>query len=109
MSNSDFSAMIRKLSSNKKSAQNEIDGDIFFSDPEYSVNEPIDVVTEMDFKHAMNVLSEFMEMEKDFTSYLRDTNNWEIYGEDNNGQVKSLPFESQFLEQDCWSGELEDE
>jgi hypothetical protein len=109
MSNSEFSAIIRKLSSNKKSAQTNMDEDIFFSDPEYSVNEPIDVVTEMDFKHAMSVLSEFMEMEKDFTNYLRDTNNWEIYGEDNDGQIKSLPFEKESLDQDCCSGELEDE
>jgi hypothetical protein len=43
------------------------------------------VVTEADFKYAMNVLSEFAEMEKGFVEYLRDDKNWMHVGEDDDG------------------------
>ena len=43
------------------------------------------VVTESDYKYAMSVLGEFMEMEKGFVDYLRDDKNWMHVGEDELG------------------------
>ena len=43
------------------------------------------VVTEGDYSYAMNVLSEFVEMEKGFIDYLRDTKTWVHEGQDENG------------------------
>jgi len=57
------------------------------------------VVTEMDYKHAMDVLSDFMEMESDFVAYLRDYDNWELEGEDDNGSLRTEAFVKS--EEDC--------
>lgn len=50
------------------------------------------VVTETDSKHAMSVLRDFVDMEPDFTSFLRDYDNWEIEGEDKSGNIVSVDF-----------------
>jgi hypothetical protein len=43
-----------------------------------------------------------MEMEKPFCKMLRDSKNWEIVGEDEDGQEKSLPYdETKSLEEEC--------
>ena len=106
-----FNARLRKLTGGKgkKSDASFNEDDMFFAEPEFNISTPIDVVTEADFKHAMDVLSDFMEMEKDFVSYLRDPNSWEIVGEDEHGQVKSLPFEIKSLEQECCGQEVIDD
>lgn len=71
ISDSDFADRLRKLrGSNKKGA-----------DSGY-MNE---VVTEEDFKHAMGVMRDFIEMEPQFIGYLNDDDNWEHEGEDENG------------------------
>lgn len=109
-SNAQFNARLRKLTRGKKSAAGQFDeDDIFFAEPEFNVSDPVDVVTQADFKHAMSVLDDFMQMEKDFVSYLRDPENWEIVGEDQYGKVKSLPFEAKTLEQECCGHEVIDD
>jgi hypothetical protein len=57
------------------------------------------VVTEMDYKHAMDVLADFMEMEKDFVAYLRDHENWEMEGENEKGELMTDIFVKS--EEDC--------
>jgi hypothetical protein len=60
------------------------------------------VVTEDDMMHAMTVLSDFMEMEPEFAKLLRDNNNWEVHGDDDNGSqvVVSITIQKS-LEEEC--------
>jgi len=78
----------------KKSA--EYENDIFFYeyvDPEIKSDNP--VVTESDFKNAMEVLSDFCAMEQNFVKFIQDDNNWEIEGDDEQtGQKVAIPFDS---------------
>lgn len=60
------------------------------------------VVTEEDMRHAMSVLRDFMVMEPDFTEYLRDDNNWDHEGEDENGNW--MPHERMNEDKDCGCG-----
>lgn len=86
-----------------------IEDDVFFGDFYYEIkSEENQVVTETDVTHAMKVLAEFAEMEKSFVDYLRDENNWEIVGEDESGNQKSMPFEG-VSSKDCCGGELIDD
>ena len=50
------------------------------------------VVTDADFKHASGVLRDFVDMESDFVSYLREYENWELEGEDEVGGLVSVDF-----------------
>tara|TARA_B110001454_G_scaffold183160_1_gene178183 strand:+ start:146 stop:802 length:657 start_codon:yes stop_codon:yes gene_type:complete len=50
------------------------------------------VVTDADFKHASGVLRDFVDMEPDFVSYIRNFENWEIEGEDEGGGLVSVDF-----------------
>ena len=50
------------------------------------------VVTQEDMKHAMNVLRDFVEMEPEFATYLRDDSNWEHVGTEADG-VPDMPHE----------------
>ena len=60
------------------------------------------VVTESDIFHAIKVLSEFCEMEKDFTYFIRDDKNWQIEGEDEYGKkVFSQILKTSSLEDEC--------
>jgi len=45
------------------------------------------VVTQDDIKHAFLVLRDFVDMEPEFCKVLRDDENWEIEGEDDDGQT----------------------
>lgn len=70
--------------------------DVFFSDEWYTKGaKPYDesenyVVTVKDIDHAIMVLVDFNEMEQDFCSFLRNSDNWEIEGENDYGDfVKS--------------------
>jgi hypothetical protein len=47
------------------------------------------VVTSGDVEYAMKVLSEFCEMEKSFTDWLRNESNWEYVGENSEGKIMS--------------------
>lgn len=55
------------------------------------------IVTPGDQKYAITVLKEFMDMEQDFVKYLRDDNNWEIDGEDDNG----MPMKAAYIAEKC--------
>jgi hypothetical protein len=86
----------------KKDAFFEEDFDYFYSEidhPEFNDGNP--VVTEEDMVHAMKVLSDFCEMEKGFDDFLRDEENWDIEGEDMNGNTKSFPFTSINRKSEC--------
>lgn len=81
------------------------ENDIFFhefEDHEIKGLEAQDVVTENDMTHAMGVLDDFIQMEKEFISYLRDDENWQIEGEDDMGKkVYSSIVRSKSLEDEC--------
>jgi len=89
--------MARRFKKNKKSIFDHQVDDMFYGDfierkeleTDFDYNQ---VVTETDFKHAMSVLSDFMDMEPDFVSYIRDYENWEIVGDDENGDEISATF-----------------
>lgn len=89
--------MSRRFKKNKKSLFDTVEQDLFYGDflkrkeldADFDYNQ---VVTETDFKHAMTVLADFVEMESDFISYLRDHDNWEIVGEDEGGNEVSEMF-----------------
>jgi hypothetical protein len=95
----------RAAKPNKKDGFPEDVFDYFYSDIDHpETNDGNPVVTEEDVIYAMKVLSEFCEMEKGFADFLRNEQNWEIEGEDENGNVKSLPFSSvnrKSLEDEC--------
>jgi hypothetical protein len=76
--------------------------DIFFSDFKgWDMYEPEDVVTESDFRHAMEVLSDFAEMEEKFIKYITDPSSWEMEGEDEEGQTKTMPFPEDWISEKC--------
>ena len=52
------------------------------------------VVTNEDEKHAILVMRDFSDMEPNFCKVISEDSNWEIVGEDNNGETKSLPYTS---------------
>lgn len=88
-----------------KSAEQMFESDVFFSDFNgYDAKSVQDVVTESDMTHAMTVLSEFMTMEEKFVSYLRDSDNWEIVGNDADGNEVAAPFiKRKSLDDECCS------
>lgn len=105
-SNSEFARRLNKPISppklaGKKSAEWS-DEEVFFHDFQPAVKGlPMPVVTDEDFQHAMKVLTEFVDMEKEFTNYLRGEENWEVVGEDESGQVKRLPFDPSTKDDCC--------
>lgn len=72
-----------------------------YVDPDIKSDNP--VVTEGDIQNAMNVLSEFCAMEKEFTKFLQNDENWEIEGEDETSGVKvAIPYDSTLeIKADC--------
>jgi len=79
-----------------------LEEDVFFHDFENEDFQFKSVVTENDVMHAIEVLRDFLEMEDSFCKMLRDDKNWEISGEDENGQEKSMPYENtKSLEEEC--------
>lgn len=80
-SDADFSKRVRKMAgNNKKSLIQETE---IYEDS---------VVTNEDEKHATVVMRDFSEMEETFCKVLSDDSNWEIEGEDDSGEIKSLPY-----------------
>lgn len=108
-SNRQFASRLRKLNGSNKKAADETYDDVFFSDVPFEDYQYSDVVTNADFKHAMEVLMDFVEMEQDFVKYIRDSENWEIVGTDIFGESKSLPFEQRSFESECCGSELIDD
>ena len=91
-SDADWGKRMRKRFKKRKKGFDEAwdEDDVFFGDfleskGLYTTIEYNPVVTTSDLKHASNVLADFVVMEKDFTSYLRDHSNWELVGEDDDG------------------------
>lgn len=83
-SDSQFDNRVRKLAGNsKKSLQQETE--------QYEDS----VVTNADEKHSVLVMRDFSEMEPDFCKTMSDDSNWEIEGEDEMGNVKSYPYDSE--------------
>ena len=83
-SDSEFDNRVRKLAGNsKKSLQQETE--------QYEDS----VVTIADEKHSVLVMRDFSEMEPDFCKTMSDDSNWEIEGEDEMGNVKSYPYDSE--------------
>lgn len=79
-----------------------LESDLFFHDFMQEEAEFKSVVTESDVMHAIDVLRDFLDMEKDFCKMLRDKDNWEIVGEDETGKEKSHPYEeTKSLEEEC--------
>jgi hypothetical protein len=80
-SEAEFSKRVRKMSgSKKKSLAEEVE--------QYEDS----VVTNADEKHAILVMRDFSDMEPNFCKVLSDDSSWEIEGEDNEGETKSLPY-----------------
>lgn len=80
-SDSDFSKRVRKITgSGKKTLLGEIE--------QYEDS----VVTNADEKHAILVMRDFADMEPNFCKVISDDNNWEIEGENETGETKSLPY-----------------
>lgn len=94
-SDADFGKrMVRRFAKKKKDA---LLDDFFVSDyldikQEHGFTGYNPVVTDMDYKHAFSVLSDFVEMEPDFASFLRDPDNWEIEGEADDGSLVTKEF-----------------
>jgi hypothetical protein len=83
-SDSDFDKRVRKLAGdNKKSLQQEVE--------QYEDS----VVTNADEKHSDLVMRDFSEMEPDFCKTMSDDSSWEIEGEDEMGNIKSVPYDSE--------------
>lgn len=83
-SDSEFNNRVRKLAGNsKKSLQQETE--------QYEDS----VVTNADEKHSVLVMRDFSEMEPDFCKTMSNDSNWEIEGEDEMGNVKSYPYDSE--------------
>lgn len=102
--NAQFARNLRRALSEKKDAYFDVDSkDVFFSEFKgWDQSEPEDVVTESDFNHAMQVLSDFIEMEEKFAEYITDPNNWEMEGEDEeSGEMKIMPFPEDWISEKC--------
>jgi len=83
-SDSQFDNRVRKLAGNsKKSLQSETE--------QYEDS----VVTNADEKHSVLVMHDFSEMEPDFCKTMSNDSNWEIEGEDEMGNTKSVPYDSE--------------
>ena len=83
-SDSEFNNRVRKLAGkSKKSLQQETE--------QYEDS----VVTNADEKHSVLVMRDFSEMEPDFCKTMSNDSNWEIEGEDEMGNVKSYPYDSE--------------
>ena len=103
--NAEFARNLRRVAKRVVKKKSE---DIFFNEEDVFFHEfkaeSIDqqgVVTESDFNHAVSVLVDFVEMEQKFADYLRDDRNWEIEGEDENGEVKSVQMTAENKSSEC--------
>lgn len=78
----------------KSAREMKSNGETFFSTKDWQ--QPVEftpVVTNDDFNHAMLVLKDFMDMEPDFTDYVKDPANWEHVGEDEDGNEFAIEFD----------------
>lgn len=97
--NAEFS---RHLSRAARRAVKKKSEDVFFHNFKSEKFDPeTNVVTESDFDHAMTVLSDFAQMEERFVKYLQDDKNWEMEGEDEEGNMKSMPIKTETKSEGC--------
>ena len=83
-----------------------IEQDVFFHEFKAAKpDSPEDVVTVSDFTHAMDVLRDFIEMEPKFIEFLRDDSNWEIEGDDENGEKTTIDVPAGRKSAECCGGE----
>jgi hypothetical protein len=82
--------------------------DVFFHEfKSADANKPKDVVTESDVLHAFSVLRDFIEMEPKFAEFLRDENNWEMEGENEDGETVKYSIPAERKSAECCGGEYE--
>jgi len=65
----------------------------------------MDVVTESDFRHAMEVLRDFMDMEPKFIEFLRNDDNWEVEGDDEEGNKVVREISPKRKSAECCNGD----
>lgn len=76
--------------------------DEFYSDHEWRTkSEEANVVTKGDQDYAVVVLKEFCDMEPEFTKFIRDDNNWEQEGEDEDGNI----VKGSYISEKCCPGD----
>lgn len=99
-SNIEFAGRLRSAAKpNKKSAEFD---DVFFHEfKSLDSNETTPVVTNSDISHGIDVLRDFIQMEKKFIEEIRNPNNWEIHGEYENGEKSVIPASQKTLNQEC--------
>jgi len=105
-SNVDFSRRLRSLGNPKKKSLEfyEDKDDVFFHEfKSLSQDELTPVVTNLDIAHGIEVLRDFIEMEEKFIQELRNVDNWEIHGEDEDGQKMIIGASEKSLNQECCS------
>ena len=100
--NAEFNANLRRVAKRAVTKKSE---DVFFHEFKGADQVEQQVVTESDIQHAISVLADFVEMEKKFADYLRDDDNWETEGEDENGEMKVFPVSPERKTAECCGGE----
>jgi hypothetical protein len=91
ISDSDFESRMRRLGGGKKGLMSPGD-------------ESVNVVTESDFKHAIEVLRDFIVMENDFVRSLRDDQSWFHEGDDDSGSAVEHDWVKDPDSEDCNCG-----
>lgn len=76
ISDSDFESRMRRLAGRSNEKAMSLDSD-----------DSVNVVTESDFKHAIEVLRDFIVMEPNFVRSLREERNWLHEGDDDSGNA----------------------
>ena len=108
-SNMEFARALRNVAKRPtkgKSLEMSYDHDVFFHEFKAAKpDSPMDVVTESDFRHAMEVLRDFMEMEPKFIEFLRNDDNWEVEGEDDDGKKVVMDVSPERKSAECCGGE----
>lgn len=99
---SNFKKRPANIAKGSKALQDGYD-DIFFYDFEpYDEKTAQYVVTENDMQYAMNVLGDFVAMEEKFISFIKNDDNWEMVGNDSDGNEVSAPLlKGKSLDDDC--------
>lgn len=110
-SNTEFARHLRNAAKRtvKKSLNDSYyEDDVFFHEFKGAdAKSPKDVVTESDILHAFSVLRDFIEMEPKFAEFLRDDNNWEMEGEDEDGETVKFEIPSGRKSAECCGGDYE--
>lgn len=108
-SNMEFARNLRnaaKRPTKGKSLDMQYSDDVFFHEFKAAKpDSPMDVVTVSDFEHAMEVLRDFMEMEPKFIEFLRNDDNWEVEGDDEEGNKVVREVSPKRKSAECCNGD----